>query len=784
MSFRGLLVRVSALFALAYATLAGFHTLSDFDVWWQLASGRWMWDHAAILRTETFSYTAAGAPWTYPALGEVFFYWIWRFAGLSGLSLLTPLACLVIAAVLLRKADIWRAWLVVAAAPLIAWRANLRADMFTTLLATVFLAVLWENHRRAQESRRWLWPLAALMALWANLHPGFFLGLALLALFTLRHPRRVAPVAAIGALATLANPFGWRVYSWLGTLATLLPLPESAQTWLGKASHPASSAFIGEFSRTPVSLVRAGEFFRWRDPDSALWWVLALAAAAIFAGLLRGEFWGALLIAGSAVAAVEASRFQAVFAIAVAVVAPDLLGAIQAKSASRFGGASEAASKNMKAIRASLGDTLTPIFALLLMALAGVRIADLASNRYYLMHGDIASFGTGVSGWFPDRAAKFIQDQHLPRELYNDYNSGGYLTWRLSPDYPVFIDGRGDPYGTDLFFLVERLRVEGPASAAWRAAVTKWNIHTLVMSVSRFAGYSGFPIQAFCAAQATGGNGASGPYHLAYLDETAAVFTDAPSAPRLDCKTAPLAVPPPTASMWDRYQFYANAGKLYYAFERDAEADQAWKQADEIFDGDPALHLDIAQLRHVQGRMPDAEHEFRRSIELRPTSVAWYGLGDLLSLEGRAPEAMECFRQSAGRTGRPHEAWAALARSALAAQLPLQALDAANRALETSPYKGPAAAQGRAFTARSLAIRGAAQLALGEAPAGVASLEEAVRTAGDDPRLAVGLRLALADGYRQAGRMADARRALDDAKQLGAKGPQVDDLKKELAGKP
>jgi len=55
--------RLAAIAAVLYAILAGLRTLSDFDVWWQLASGRWMWTHQAVMRQEVFSYTASGTSW-------------------------------------------------------------------------------------------------------------------------------------------------------------------------------------------------------------------------------------------------------------------------------------------------------------------------------------------------------------------------------------------------------------------------------------------------------------------------------------------------------------------------------------------------------------------------------------------------------------------------------------------------------------------------------------------------------------------------------------------------
>jgi hypothetical protein len=51
---------------------------------------------------------------------------------------------------------------------------------------------------------------------------------------------------------------------------------------------------------------------------------------------------------------------------------------------------------------------------------------------------------------FPVRAAAFLDQQRLPGPLFNTYEFGGYLIWRLYPRYRVYIDGRSDLYGTAL----------------------------------------------------------------------------------------------------------------------------------------------------------------------------------------------------------------------------------------------------------------------------------------------------------------------------------------------
>jgi len=50
---------------------------------------------------------------------------------------------------------------------------------------------------------------------------------------------------------------------------------------------------------------------------------------------------------------------------------------------------------------------------------------------------------------FPRDAATYVEEHHLPGPIFNSYDNGGYLLWRLYPRYRVYIDGRTDLYGND-----------------------------------------------------------------------------------------------------------------------------------------------------------------------------------------------------------------------------------------------------------------------------------------------------------------------------------------------
>jgi hypothetical protein len=48
-----------------------------------------------------------------------------------------------------------------------------------------------------------------------------------------------------------------------------------------------------------------------------------------------------------------------------------------------------------------------------------------------------------VAGDYPVEAARFVAARNFPGPLYNHFDWGGYLIWRL-PQLPVSIDGRGN----------------------------------------------------------------------------------------------------------------------------------------------------------------------------------------------------------------------------------------------------------------------------------------------------------------------------------------------------
>src|SRR5690349_8487342 len=81
------------LLVVGYAFIAGFRTLTEYDLGWLMATGRWIVQHREIPSTDVFSYTALGQPWIYPVGSSLILYGVYLLGGYALLSWLGAAAC-------------------------------------------------------------------------------------------------------------------------------------------------------------------------------------------------------------------------------------------------------------------------------------------------------------------------------------------------------------------------------------------------------------------------------------------------------------------------------------------------------------------------------------------------------------------------------------------------------------------------------------------------------------------------------------------------------------------
>jgi hypothetical protein len=79
---------------------------------------------------------------------------------------------------------------------------------------------------------------------------------------------------------------------------------------------------------------------------------------------------------------------------------------------------------------------------------------------------------------FPKAAVDFIKQHHPPQPIFNEYAWGGYLIWRLYPDYRVYIDGRADVFGDKL--VAEFIQVND-GKPRWRELLQQYGTKTVLV---------------------------------------------------------------------------------------------------------------------------------------------------------------------------------------------------------------------------------------------------------------------------------------------------------------
>jgi hypothetical protein len=606
-----------------YALLAALQTLWDFDLPWELATGRWIVQHHSIPSVDVFSYTALGRPWIYPVGSGLIFYLTFLLGGYSLLSWLGALTCAGTVAILLRRGNPLTPALALLAVPEMAARTNARADMFTIVLFAAFLSLLWEQHETGS-ARLWLMPL--LMIAWVNLHLGFTSGLALMGAYVLvegldlllrerraaawTRLRQASPWIFASGFATLINPWGWNVYRAI----------HRQQAVLG-----AHSQLILEWA--PVQLTRDlfSRAFLLRSPMDAFFLLVGIGIIAAVAALWKGKLGAAVLLGTAIYLGLQHIRFLPVFSEIVVVIGGAVLGP-------------EVLSLWAKVRNVRLRSGIAWATGCLLLILVGVRSFDVVTNHFALAGHNLSWFGGGLSWWYPEGAAAFILREHVPGQIFNVYDEGGFLIWQLGPKYPDYIDGRAIPFGVELFRHDLALTTTPPDSDVWQEEADRYGINAMIVPLGRYDGLQQFPLlREYCN---------SNRWVPVYLDEGGAVFLrrswqtdDLIRRTRIDCDTAPLPATTPQGSAAKRFNQWANAAALLQALGRNAEALTATGNAIAIFNGDAYMHFLRASLLAESGDLRDAEQQYLTATRLANHAATWSALAALYEREGRTEDA-------------------------------------------------------------------------------------------------------------------------------------------------
>lgn len=419
------------------------------DLFWQLRAGREILTTHLPPTHDAYSWTRPGAPWIVHEWLAFAALWA-AYAGSGGFAGVWLLqAALVCATFALLFARLWRetegapltSFLLAVGAALVASaffqpRPHLFSYLFLTLTVGLALAV-----RRQETDTRRLWGLVPLFALWANLHAGVLVGVVILALFALgdalegglltprgdparqsllRQAGRLGLVAAACGAATLATPYGPQLYHNFGATLSNSTAMNSVIEWFSPNFHEP----YGKCLEALMAVCVFGLLFSRQKRDVA---TLLILAAFVHAGL-------------------TAYRNVPLFAlVGVLVTARHVQSALTACLARCAGGDSASPSLFGTAPPARILGAVAAVF-LLLMAARAAKILQKATEAASNPLERIARVTIALDA-FPEKACRFLEAMRFPTtlRLYNEYDYGGYLIWRV-PQYPVFMDGRADIY--------------------------------------------------------------------------------------------------------------------------------------------------------------------------------------------------------------------------------------------------------------------------------------------------------------------------------------------------
>jgi hypothetical protein len=399
----------------------------DPDLWGHVRFGQTVLSQHRLMFYDSYSYSAPGHLFlNHEWLSDIVMAFLYNHLGVVGLKL-WKFGCAA-ATILLLAAGMAetgatpsvRMNTLIAAAVALMPQMQFRPQIFTfCLFAAILLLLARHNYRGAGP----LWLAVPLMALWANLHGGFIIGLAALGIYTgvvgigdliagagIARALRAGLVTIAAAAATLLTPYGLGI--WESVLHAL--------------RNPFTRNVVTDWQPMLFAIVR-----QWNAGHLGVVYYLCviglIAAMAItFARTPRGGDLPLVTIA----ALMSAAAFTAVRNMPLAVIAcagPIARHAWLISRRTRDRKAGIAGESSGVPAHSGVNQWLAGALAMMVAVSSGMFSALIAVGRDY-----------------PAGAVAFMHRRGLRGNLLGAFGWGDYLIWHMAPDSKVFFDGRYD----------------------------------------------------------------------------------------------------------------------------------------------------------------------------------------------------------------------------------------------------------------------------------------------------------------------------------------------------
>lgn len=448
----------------------GSMLFADGDPGRHITAGKYMLETGSILTKDIFSYTMLGQPITpHEWLAQVSFGLADLLMGLNGVVLLTAIILGITFTLLYR--DILQQ----KPTPLLAAAFSFLAALATSLhwlarphIFTLLIFTLWVGRLRrvSQDQKVPIWQFPIIMLFWVNTHGAFIAGFLTWLIYMIgwlvqnwidaEKPstsvfKRLSWVGGLSFLVSFINPVGWHLW----------------QTSIG---------YISNHFLVDLTIEYASPNFHQLISYPALIF-LGLAIFLLSRGWKKCSWTESLLLAAWVAMGLYSVRNMPLFTI---VATPIIAGLVQSILAvpgekkvperlSWYPTLEDSWSK----IEFSARGILWPLVTVLVVTgllISGVRLDP--QRQGYHFRGDV----------FPVNAVNWLESNPQQGNMFNEFGWGGYLIYRLWPEYKVFMDGQLDFYGETLTRQHQQLLNADPG---WEDIIQQYKIQWVIIRPDR-----------------------------------------------------------------------------------------------------------------------------------------------------------------------------------------------------------------------------------------------------------------------------------------------------------
>jgi len=415
-------------------------TAMNQDLGRHLRVGQIIWETKHVPQANLFSYTQPNQFFlNHHWLSEVIYYLLYLKIGVSGLIIFNALIFLIAFALIFslayrRKYFVISLLVMMLSIGLLIERTDVRPEVFGFLFFALFLFILDRNKEKIGWS---FWSLLLLQLIWVNLHISFCFGWILIFLFFLDRLWERRKVVYLLAKEKKFDKYLVQIVA-LGILLGLVAII-NPNTWRG-AIYPL--LIFGNYGYTIVE--NQTPFFLEKlmfDP-SIVFFKVAMAAliASCLINFRRIRVFyllGSIVFLGFAWSAI---RNFPIFALFLPLALVENLASAR-EYFSRF---------MVKWENLWLRKLLRALTILIIFVILTASIYSVVSNRYYLEMTKSERFGLAVPSE-AGMAVDFLKQNKISGRMFNNFDIGGYLIWRLYPEQKVFADGRPEAYSENFW---------------------------------------------------------------------------------------------------------------------------------------------------------------------------------------------------------------------------------------------------------------------------------------------------------------------------------------------